>query len=74
MLILLVESQLGIRKSGKVKTLKRLNVAYQLGLTDKKIENLSTSQLMRKIFQTKLQYNLVIPKHAKFQPVITIKE
>ena len=59
-------SQIGIRKIAKVKTLKKLNKQFKLGLCD--IEELSTSQLAKLIFEIKVQNGLVIKKSSKLQP------
>lgn len=62
-------SQLGIRKDMKVKTLKKLNKQFKLGLCD--IEELSTRQLTKLIFETKQQNGLTIKKSSRLQPTIT---
>ena len=57
----------GIRKTGKINTLKKLNEEYQLGYSNAQIENMGVGQLRRIIFQVKIKQNLTIPKNAKLQ-------
>ena len=64
-------SNLGIRKDGKVRTLKKLNKQFKLGLCD--IEELSTRQLAKLIFEIRLQNGLVIKKSSRLQPTVEIK-
>lgn len=51
-------SDLGIRKTSKTQTLKKLNLELGLGLDEIEIENMSTSQLRRTIFKIKEEKKL----------------
>lgn len=57
----------GIRKAMKISTLKKLNGEFDLGLSNNNIENMSTSQLRKKIFQIKSENNLTIKITSKYQ-------
>lgn len=61
----------GNRKSSKIKALKNLNNQYSLGLTDRYIENLSVSQLKRKLYQIRIEHHLSIHKNTKIPKGIT---
>jgi hypothetical protein len=58
-------NHIGIRRTGKIKTLKKLNKQFKLGLCH--IEELSTSQLAKLIFEIKVQNGLTIKKSSKLQ-------
>lgn len=64
-------SNLGIRKNGKIRTLQKLNKQFKLGLCD--IEELSTRQLTKLIFEVKSQNGLVIKKSSRLQITKEIK-
>ncbi len=61
----------GIRKSGKVHALRKLNDDYNLGLKD--IEYMSTSQLRRKIFEIRNTKGLTIHKSSKYQKLKSVQ-
>jgi len=55
----------GNRKLSKINALKKLNEKYDLGLTEKYIEELTTSQLCKILLQTRLEHNLSIHSMTK---------
>jgi len=55
----------GIRKSGKINALKKLNDDYNLNL--KGIEYMSTNQLRKTIFKIRSEKNLSINKTSIYQ-------
>lgn len=57
---------MGIRKQSKINALMVLNEKFDLGLT--KIEDMSTNQLTRKIFEIRVKNGLTINKTSKYQP------
>lgn len=59
----------GIRKAAKIATLKKLNNEFDLGLSNNNVENMSTSQLRKKIFHIKSENNLTIKITSKYQKI-----
>jgi hypothetical protein len=66
-------SDFGIRRKGKINTLLKLNKQFNLGLSQKSIEQLSTNQLRKIIFEIKSKNGLTIKKSSKFQLTQTTK-
>lgn len=62
----------GIRKSAKVRVLKKLNDNYNLGL--KNIEYMSTNQLRKTIFKIRSEKELHINKISKYQKPKNIEQ